>query len=469
MNAALDLSLDLRSRRTLALQIHDAISRAVREGRLEPGARLPSWRDLAAQLGVARGTVRAAYERLMDEQFLVSAGAAGTFVADRPPVEARPADRAIRPPLPGLFYDHGVEPLPFQMGVPAQDAFPFKLWSRLLSAAARTAAAQPVSYPDPRGLPALRQEIAAYLGYARGIACLPAQVIVTAGFAGGLGLTLGALGMRGRRAWVESPGFPLTRHALELGGVDTVPVPVDAKGLDVGAGEALAPDAALAVVTPGQQAPLGLTMALDRRLALLDWAGRTGGWVIEDDYLSELQLRGRAAPALASLDRAGRVIHIGSFSKTISPAPRLGFLVVPAGLAERFGDYAACLAPAPGLEAQRAVTSFLAEGHYLRHLRRMKRLYIARADALREALHPHEGEGVTVHPMGGLAVRVDLPEGVDDGDVARRALAYGLAPVPLSGWYGAGARRPGLLLGVTNVTPARIALDCDRLFGLVRR
>jgi GntR family transcriptional regulator/MocR family aminotransferase len=469
MTSALHLSLDLGSRRTLAIQIHDAIGRAVREGRLEPGARLPSWRDLAAQLGVARGTVRAAYERLMDEQFLVSAGAAGTFVADRPPIAARPADGPVRPPLPGLFYDHGVEPLPFQMGVPAQDAFPFKLWSRLLAAGARAAAAQPVSYPDPRGLPALRQEIAAYLGYARGFACSPAQVIVTAGFAGGLGLALGALGLHGRRGWIEDPGFPLSRHALTVGGIETVAVPVDAKGLDVAAGEALAPDAGLALVTPGQQAPLGLTMALERRLALLDWAERAGAWLIEDDYLSELQLRGRAAPALASLDRTGRVIHIGSFSKTISPALRLGFLVVPPTLAERFGDYAACLAPAPALEVQRAVTSFLAEGHYLRHLRRMKRLYVARADALRDALRPHEGDGVVVHPMGGLAVRVELPDGVDDGDAARRALAYGLAPVPLSGWYAMGAPRPGFLLGVTNVTPSRIALDCDRLFGLIRR
>ena len=469
MSTAFDLTLDLASRRTLALQIHDAIGRAVREGRLEPGARMPSWRDLAAQLGVARGTVRAAYERLMDEQLLVSAGAAGTYVAARPAVAPRGPDAPSQAPLPALFADYGTEPLPFQMGVPAQDAFPFKLWSRLLAAGARAAAAQPVSYPDPRGLPALRQEIAATLSYARGFACSPTQVIVTSGFAGALGVTLGALALRGKRAWMEDPGFPLSRYALALAGVEPVAVPVDAQGLDVASGATIAPDAALALATPGQQAPLGVTMTLERRLALLDWAERAGAWLIEDDYLSELQLRGRAAPALASLDRTGRVIHIGSFSKTISPALRLGFLVVPPALAERFGDYAAALAPAPAMEVQRAVTRFLADGHYLRHLRRMKRLYVARADALREALRRHEGDGVVVHPMGGLAIRMDLPEGADDRDIARRALAFGLAPVPLSDWYANGVMRPGLLLSVTNVAPSRIVLDCERLFGLIRR
>ncbi len=467
MQPSLSFAIDHTARRTLAAQIHDAIELAVREGRLEPGARLPSWRDLAAQLGVARGTVRAAYERLIDEQLLVASGAAGTRVAARLPFAVLQEEARPHTPLPDIFHDYGTTPLLFQMGVPAQDAFPFKLWSRLMAAAARAAAAQPVTYPDPRGLPELRQEIAAYLAYARGIACSPAQVIITGGFSGGLGLTIQALGLRGRRAWMESPGFPLTRLALELAGVEVASVPVDGEGLDVAVGEGRARDAALAIVTPGQQAPLGLTMSLERRLTLLDWAKRADAWLIEDDYLSELQLRGRAAPALASLDRAGRVIHIGSFSKTISPALRLGFLVVPVGLVERFGDIAACLAPAPSTAVQGAVAAFIAQGQYLRHLRRMKRIYRARTDALASALREREGGGVRLHSVAGLAVRVGLPEGVDDADVAHRALAYGLAPVALSPWYGGEGGAPGLLLGVTNVAPERIALQCDRLLGLI--
>ena len=468
MRPSLAFAIDRTAHRTLAAQIHDAIELAVREGRLDPGARLPSWRDLAAQLGVARGTVRVAYERLIDEQLLVASGAAGTRVAPRLPFAARQEEARPRAPLPDIYLDYGSPPLPFQMGVPAQDAFPYKLWSRLMAAAARAAAAQPVSYPDPRGLPALRQEIAAYLAYARGISCSPEQVIVTGGFAGGLGLTIQVLGLRGCKAWMESPGFPLTRQALELAGVEVAPIPVDGEGLDVAAGVACAPDAALAIVTPGQQAPLGLTMSLERRLVLLDWAERAGAWLIEDDYLSELQLRGRAAPALASLDRAGRVIHIGSFSKTISPTLRLGFLVAPATLVERFGDMAACLAPAPSASVQGAVAAFITQGHYLRHLRRMKRIYRSRADALAAALREREGGGVSYHSNAGLAVRIDLPEETDDADVARRALAYGLAPVALSFWHGRGRGRPGLLLGVTNVVPERIGQHCDRLLDLIR-
>ena len=181
---------------------------------------------------------------------------------------------------------------------------------------------------------------------------------------------------------MEDPGFPLTRTALGLAGMTVTAVPVDAEGLDIAAGVRSAAGAALSVVTPGQQAPLGMPMSLPRRLALLAWARRNDAWIIEDDYLSELQLKGRAAPALASLDHWGRVLHIGSFSKTISPALRLGFLVVPPEMARRFGELAACLAPAPAALLQRAVAQFLREGHYLRHLRRMKRLYAARREAL---------------------------------------------------------------------------------------
>ena len=178
------------------------------------------------------------------------------------------------------------------MGVPAQDAFPFKLWSRILTRETRRAAAAPVTYPDPRGDPELRKEVAAYLGLARGIRCSPSQVLVTGGFSGALGLAIRGLQLGRMGAWVEDPGFPLTRTALGLAGMAVTAVPVDAEGLDVTAGVQTAAGAILAVVTPGQQAPLGVTMSLPRRLALLAWARRSDAWIIEDDYLSELQLKG---------------------------------------------------------------------------------------------------------------------------------------------------------------------------------
>jgi GntR family transcriptional regulator/MocR family aminotransferase len=465
---ALSIGLDRAKKIPLATQIYAAIRAAIESGQIPAEAKLPSWRDLAAQLGVSRGTVRLAYERLIDEQLATSYGAAGTRVTERPtiaPAADRPPESA---PMPDLFHGFGTKPLAFQMGVPAQDAFPYKLWSRMLTRAARCTAAVPVGYPDPRGDPDLRREVAAYLGIARGIHCSPSQVLITAGFAGALGLVLRTLGLEGKRAWFEDPGFPLTRAALALGGMAVTAVPVDADGLDVAAGIEQAPDAQLAVVTPGQQAPLGMTMTLARRRALLDWARANGAWIVEDDYLSELQLEGRAAPALASLDHGGRVLHIGTFSKTISPALRLGFLVVPAELARRFGDVAACLAPAPGAPVQRAVADFLQEGHYLRHLRRMKRLYAARREALLRCLHAEARDVIAVQATAGMAVVIRLREGVSDVDIAARALQAGMAPVPLSPWYVHASGSGGLLLGVTNVDERKLAADCRRLADLVR-
>jgi GntR family transcriptional regulator / MocR family aminotransferase len=466
--AALPIQLDPSRRTPLAAQIYSAIREGIENGRLASGARLPSWRDLAAQLGVSRGTVRVAYQRLIAEQFAIGLGPAGTRVAERPSRSSMLDWSPEAPPLPDLFYGFGSPPLAFQMGVPSQDAFPFNLWSRILTRETRRAAAAPVTYPDPRGDPELRKEVAAYLGLARGIRCSPSQVLVTGGFSGALGLAIRGLQLGRMGAWIEDPGFPLTRTALGLAGMTVTAVPVDAEGLDVAAGIQTAAGATLAVVTPGQQAPLGVTMSLPRRLALLAWARRNDAWIIEDDYLSELQLKGRAAPALASLDHGGRVLHIGSFSKTISPALRLGFIVVPPELGRRFGELAACLAPAPAAAVQRAAAEFLREGHYLRHLRRMKRLYAARRESLLRCLGEMASDSMKVQATGGLAVVILLPEFASDEDIALRALQFGLAPAPLSRWYIQSPRQQGLLLCVTNLNERRLPADCRRLLELAR-
>ena len=464
--AALPIQLDRARRTPLAAQIYSAIREGIENGGLASGARLPSWQDLAAQLGVSRGTVRVAYERLIAEQFAIGLGPAGTRVAERQSRSSIPAWSPEAPLLPDLFYEFGNAPLVFQMGVPAQDAFPFKLWSRILTRETRRAAAAPVTYPDPRGDPELRKEVAAYLALARGLHCNPSQVLITGGFSGALGLAIRGLQLGRIGAWVEDPGFPLTRTALGLAGMAVTAVPVDAEGLDVTAGDQTAAGAKLAVVTPGQQAPLGVTMSLPRRLALLAWARRSDAWIIEDDYLSELQLKGRAAPALASLDHGGRVLHIGSFSKTISPALRLGFLVVPPDHARQFGDLAACLAPAPSAPVQYAVAAFLREGHYLRHLRHMKRLYATRRSALLRCLGEVASNSLTVTPTAGLAVVIHLPEVASDATIASRALSFGLAPCPLSLWYMQSASQQGLLLGVTNLNEQRLPAECHRLAEL---
>src|ERR1700744_3518332 len=233
---ALPIRLDRARTIPLAAQIYSAIREGIENGRLVSGARLPSWQDLAAQLGVSRGTVRVAYERLIAEQFAIGLGPAGTRVAERQPPSSTPNRSPEAPLLPDLFYEFGSAPMVFQMGVPSQDAFPFKLWSRILARETRRTAAEPVTYPDPRGDAELRKEIAAYLGLARGIRCSPSQVFVTGGFSGALGLAIRGLQLGGMGAWIEDPGFPLTRTALGLAGMTVTPVPVDVEGLDVTAG-----------------------------------------------------------------------------------------------------------------------------------------------------------------------------------------------------------------------------------------
>jgi GntR family transcriptional regulator / MocR family aminotransferase len=385
-------------------------------------------------------------------------------VADRPCVTAR----REQPPDPGSFMETYQELTAargiFQMGVPAQDTFPATLFARIRSNAIRAESSVPPMYPDPRGELELRREIAAYLAIAHGIECTSSQISITGGFSSGLGLALRVLGLEGRTAWMEEPGFPFTRRGLELARLSLAPIPVDGDGLDVDHGLRRAPDAALVVVTPGQQAPLGGTLSLTRRLRLLDWAAQQAVWLIEDDYLSELQLKARAAPALASLDRAARVIHIGSFSKTISPALRLGFLVAPLPLASRFAEVAACLTPAPGPSVQLATAEFMREGHYMRHLRRTKRVYAAQLDALLKCLRPR-AKDITV---AGLAVLLRLPDGAPDLSIARHTLMFGLAPAPLSPWYASPvSARSGLLLGIATAPQKHLMRACDRLCRII--
>jgi GntR family transcriptional regulator/MocR family aminotransferase len=467
MSKSLNLNLNRAAKTPLAEQIRKGIATAIEDGVLPPGARLPSWQDLAAQLGVSRGTVRTAYEKLAAAQLIEASRATGTRVAHRPRAlvtseEPPDADSFMR-----IYLERTRGPAFFQMGVPATETFPATLFARIRTHAVRAEATVPPLYPDPRGELELRREIASYLAIARGITCSPSQVMITGGFCAGLGLALNALGLAGQTAWIENPGLAWTRRGLELARLTLAPIPVDADGIDVGYGICHHPGAKLVLVTPGQQAPLGPTLSPDRRLRLLEWAAANQVWVIEDDYLSELRLSGRAAPALASLDRAGRVIHIGSFSKTISPTIRLGFLIAPLELASRFADVAACLAPAPCSAVQVATAEFMREGHYIRHLRRTKRVYSAKRQALLDCLHSAIGADQVSTP--GLAVLLKFPKGTSDIAIAREVSAFGMSPSPLSAWYvSADDVESGLLLGVATTPTKHLARSCDRLFEVIR-
>ncbi|MFT8719926.1 PLP-dependent aminotransferase family protein [Acetobacter sp.] len=458
------MAVDRNARSTLTDQIAGHIKAAILDGSLPPGARLPSWRDLAAQLGVARGTIRAAYQKLVDQRVLYTAGSAGTLVALTLPTRPAPALPTTLP-MPG-FEALSTQPLPFQMGIPARDAFPATLWARLHRQAVQSTTLQ-TGHSDPRGLPELRSAIASHVALARGIDCSPDNIIVTTGYRSGLASALHAIGASGRQAWIENPGFPVTRRALEVAGVYPVAVHVDADGMDVAYGRDLAPGAALAIVTPGQQAPTGVTLSPARRCALQDWTQQSGAWIVEDDYLGELHLDGRAPNALASGSGADRVIHIGTFSKTLAPMVGLGFIVAPPALLRRLTEVASWLGTPPNLAVQATLTRFLREGHYLRHLRRMRTLYVERRQLLMDTL---VAQGAGDARAAGLSVLLPLPNGFDDERLALNARGNGLAPAPLSPWFASASRaRAGLVLGIANVRENHVAQDCATLLTMARR
>ncbi|WP_245623752.1 MocR-like pyridoxine biosynthesis transcription factor PdxR [Paraburkholderia nodosa] len=467
MDSDLQIQLDRTAKLSLAEQICESISRAIESGLLEPGTRLPSWQDLASQLGVARGTVQAAYDRLCDAQMIETFGAGGTRVAPRLRVAATQRKAPRLGSFMRAYEEMNAGPAIFQLGIPAFEGLPEKLFSRARSSnLLKTGCLSSLLYPDPRGEFELRREIAGNLSIARNFHCHPEQVFITSGYSAGLGVALRVLGLEGKKAWMEEPGFMVTRKGLELARLSIVPIPVDADGLNVDYGIATSADAALAVLTPGQQAPLGSTLSLRRRLQLLEWAASNDAWVIEDDYLGELQLEGRPAPAMASLGEGKRVIHIGSFSKTVSPALRLGFVVAPAELANAFAEVAATLAPAPSPVIQIATAQFMREGHYIRRVRRLKRLYSAQRDALSEQLRMRNAEWVNA----GLAVLLRLPDGAPDVRIVREAMTAGMAPSPLSVWFANPSWTvPGLLLGVATAPEQHLAKSCHRLFEIIDR
>ncbi|WP_370282381.1 PLP-dependent aminotransferase family protein [Pigmentiphaga sp. H8] len=458
-------SLDLRHLKPsreqdapIYLQLYRRYQEAIASGRLRPGDRVPSVRSLASELGLARGTVEVAYQMLVGEGYFMARGAAGTVVSprlgnladtSRAKVSTPPPDPSSRPYAP----DHGT--LPFQLGVPALDAFPRKTWTRLAGHTLRTLETVAMTYPDPAGYGPLRRAIAAYLGISRGIACTPGQVFVTAGYRGALELVRRTLLQAGDLGWYEDPGYIFARQFLERAGMRLAPVPVDEEGLNVRFGRQRAADARFAVVTPTHQSPTGVALSLPRRLELLEWAHHRRAWIIEDDYDSEFRYQGRPLPALKSLDRNERVLYTGTFSKVLFPGLRLAYLVVPASQAGKFRDMVNHL-PDPGsVLPQAMVADFMEQGHFARHLRKMRPLYAARRSHLAHALARIPGARLHVQPQaGGIHILAHLPGGQSDRAVAMAAQNAGLAVQALSDWRMRKSMQGGLLMGFANFATA---------------
>jgi GntR family transcriptional regulator/MocR family aminotransferase len=337
------------------------------------------------------------------------------------------------------------------MGLPALDAFPRKLWSRLAARHARSLSPSKMVYQGTSGFDPLRRAIANHLVIGRDLPCSEVQIFITAGFLGALTLIARTLLSKGDKVWIEDPGFPPTCHALKLAGAGLIPVPVDSEGMDVSAGIALAPAARLALVTPAEQFPLGFALSPNRRSQLVSWAAEAKAWIVEDDYNGHFIHFDRPVPMLRHLER--RVLHVGSFSNVLFPGLRLGYLVAPTSLIAEFERTSALLPLQQSLLDQMVVSDFITQGHFGRHLARMRRLYTERKSVLVEALNDDLGDSIQVVETGSMHVLLRLPPNSDDVALANQARAHGMAINALSPMGLRARTGPGLLLGFTNIVP----------------
>jgi GntR family transcriptional regulator/MocR family aminotransferase len=489
------ITLDHSSPVPLHRQIYNWLRHAILSGQLRPGQRLPSTRILASQLGISRNTTNTAYDQLLAEGYLDSKTGYGTTVArDLPEAllqvtsgPARPKSTALSPEvalsdignlamarqsnLPASL-SHSTDVMRsgfFRAGVPAVELFPYKLWAQLVARRARRSLPEVSLYQEPAGYRPLREAIAAHLGVARGVRCQPEQIIMVTGSQGALDLSARLLLNPGDFAWLEDPGYFGARYALQNSGAQLAPIPVKEDGLDVAEGKRRCPQARLASVTPSHQFPIGVTMGLAQRLALLDWASQSGAWILEDDYDSEFRFGGRPLEALQGLDRNQRVIYIGTFSKVLFPALRLGYLVVPPKLVEPFIALRRFTDTHLPLLEQMALADFIMEGHFVRHIRRMRTLYASRRDALVAAIKSELGDWLEVQPPeAGMHLTGWLPPGIDDQIVAQKAAAQGIDLLPISRLSLNPLARGGLVLSYAAISEEEIWTGISKLGQMLR-
>jgi GntR family transcriptional regulator/MocR family aminotransferase len=471
--------LDRDASGTLQQQLCDGLRRAISAGRLAPGARIPSARLLTSMLRISRTTVSLALQQLVDEGLLIARARSGTFVApdaspsrpvttpartDRSAVRLsrRAAEMALR-----AHTFHGPRPRPraFPLSRPALDLFPVRDWNRLLAKRAGRLTVAQLDYDQES--PLLRAAIAGLVSASRGVQVQADQVLLFAGSQRALEFATRCVLDRGDSAWMEEPGYPGARQVLLSAGAKVVSVPVDAEGLVVRAGERKARGARLVYATPSNQFPLGVTMTMARRRELLRWAEAAGACIVEDDYDVEFSAEGAALPSLQAMDSDARVFYVNSFSRTLFPAIRLGYLIAPASLADQLRAVRATLEEQLPSLVQLALADFIAEGHFARHVRRMQVAYRARREALVEAVGATGQLRLRSRPQGLHAV-VDLPEGADPERVAAAAALRRIEALPL-GHFGAGAGRsaPALVLGFGAVRPGEMAAAVRELSAAV--
>jgi GntR family transcriptional regulator / MocR family aminotransferase len=465
------INLNIENDQTpLYRKIYESIRDAILKGEFVSGLRLPSTRGLAEHLGVSRLTVVNAYEQLFAEGYLEGKTGSGTFVAKELPENLLQtktsssesankrqtvedlrlsnfgkqlnASKAIRERSQALF-------VPFQNGLTAVDEFPFEIWAKIANRINRNPSKYLLGYGDPQGFAPLREAIAGHLRFARGVNCTAEHVIITSGAQQALDLAARIFLENGCSVVTEDPCYLEARNAFSATGAKIIPVAVDDEGLKVA--EIPADSKIILVyVTPSHQYPLGVTMSISRRLALIEWAKKQNAWIIEDDYNSEFRYAGRPLPSLQGIDNSGRVIYVGTFSKTIFPSLRIGCVVVPTNLVDVFANARALNDVHSSIIEQAILSEFIAEGHFSRHLRRMRTLYQERQNILLDECEKHLKGLVEIKKAdAGMHLVGWLPEGVSDLEVYEKGVERGLKLAAISSYSVNPIKRGGIIFGYT--------------------
>ena len=475
------ISVDRKGAKPLHRQIYEAYRTLIVSRDLSAGQQVPSSRVLADELGISRIPVLNAYAQLLAEGYFESHTGAGTFVSSSLPDQLTDCDYrggglAEAPSGPRLVSRRsalvsgcGSKPWvrgwgAFNVGQLAFDDFPYQIWSRLAARHCRNLHARSLDYSDSMGSKDFREAIAKYLRTTRAVHCEARQIMVVSGSQQALEISARVLVDPGSSVWIEEPGYPFLRYSLMMAGCHLIPVPADNEGLVVAAGIKRCRKARAAYVTPSHQYPLGVTMSASRRLQLLDWAQSSGAWIIEDDYDSEYRYENMPIASLQGLDHNSRVIYIGTFSKTLFPSLRLGYMVIPPDLIHRFTAVRRAMDLFPPHLFQAILTDFLSEGHFARHVRKTRLIYKERRSALVEAIQGEFGSSLEISGgEAGMHLVVKLPDGLRDQEISARAAAQNLWLLPLSPCYLGKDPRQGLVLGFGSTNAAEMPRAIRRL------
>lgn len=483
--------LDTRKNGPIYQQLYHWFRSAIIEGKLRPGQGLPSTRRMAEELQVSRISVFNAYAQLQAEGYLQTSVGSGTCVAgtipdyvfgpslvhkgNRPRVPVDPTHRKISargvaisnvPPEPWLLQN----PRAFRASLPALDHFPINIWSRLIARHCRRLSRATMAYGNAMGYLPFREVIAEYLKTSRSVRCDASQILVTSGSQQALQLSAQVLLNPGDHVLMEEPGYPGARMALLSAGARLTPQPVDQEGMTLAKIRHSARAPSLAYVTPSHQYPLGMTMTAARRMSLLNWAGRSCSWIIEDDYDSEYRFESRPIPSLQGLDVHDRVIYVGTFSKVTFPALRVGYMVVPKDLVSAFSAARDAADIFPSTFYQAVLADFISEGHFARHIRRMRMLYMERRDTLVNAIQSHLGGVIqVVGAEAGMHLAVLLPIGINDVVISKIAAENQISAMPLSSCYVTPPTQGGLVLGYSGFNNRQIQDGIAKLASIIKR